>query len=63
MQAGESKGCAVGEGTPGQDVVLADRQYKMRVAYFYRGGLPPDLLLCCEAEAVSYGHITRELQQ
>ena len=55
-QVGE-KGCAGGQGTLGQDRLVGDSQY------FYLGGLPPDLFLCCEAEVVTYGHMTREAQQ
>ena len=38
VKAGESKGCAGGEGTLGEEGLVGDRQYKMSVAYFYLGG-------------------------
>ena len=78
VQAGESKGCAGGEGTLGEGSLLGNRQYNMRVAYFYMGGwrtlllyvcdwnmwnMPPDIILCCGVELFTYGQMSREVQQ
>ena len=77
-QAGESKGCAGGEGTLGEEGLAGDTQYNMRAAYVYLGGwrilflyvcewsmwnMLPDIILCCEVEFVTYGQMAREVEQ